>query len=179
VPAGPFQVGGDARAQDALPAGELWVDAFEISTLPVTMGEYCEFMNALAASDPEEAWRRSPRQDPGVHESGGQYWGRPAAGEPFVVPERDRDGDPWDPNWPVMVISWPDARAYAAWRSERDGVRYRLPSEAQWEKAARGVDGRIYPWGDELDPSLCAMRASFRGRPQPRPVGLFPTDVSV
>jgi len=96
-----------------------------------------------------------------------------------VVPERDRDGDPWDENWPVMGISWHDAKAYVAWRSERDGVTWQLPTEAQWEKAARGVDGRIFPWGDELDPSLCAMRTSFPGRPQPRPVGMFDSDRSV
>ncbi len=179
VPAGAFLLGGDPKAQDAAPREERWVDAFEISALPVTMGEYCEFINSLAASDPEAAWRRSPRQDMGVHESGGQYWERPAAGGPFVVPERDRDGDPWDENWPVMGISWHDAKAYVAWRSERDGVTWQLPTEAQWEKAARGVDGRIFPWGDELDPSLCAMRTSFPGRPQPRPVGMFDSDRSV
>jgi len=179
VAEGPCRLGGDAGAQDAGPRREARVRSFRMAEFPVTQGEYVEFINALAVEDPDEAWRRSPRQAQGVQGSGGQFWERPSPGEAYVVPEQDRDGDRWDPAWPVFGVSWEDAEAYAAWRSERDGVTYKLPTESQWEKAARGVDGRLLPWGDELDPSLCAMRASFRGRPQPRTVGLFETDVSV
>lgn len=55
---------------------------------------------------------------------------------------------------PVVGISWHDARSFCVWLNEKTGKagRFRLPTEAEWEKAARGTDGRIYPWGDEWDP---------------------------
>ena len=56
---------------------------------------------------------------------------------------------------PVTEVSWHEAMAYCAWLSRQTGRRYRLPSEAEWEKAARGVDARPYPWGDEWFDQRC------------------------
>lgn len=50
---------------------------------------------------------------------------------------------------PVVLVSYDDALAFAAWRGQQDGVTYRLPTAAEWEKAARGTDGRYFPWGNE------------------------------
>ena len=55
-----------------------------------------------------------------------------------------------DPNQPVVGVSWKDAMAYCAWRSKKENIVFSLPTEAQWEKAARGDDKRTYPWGNDL-----------------------------
>ncbi len=178
VPGGPYLSAADPLAQEPLPRGIVHVDGFFISALQVTMGEYAAFLTDSARTDPEQAWARVPRVQGGVREVSGQYWDRPAPGAPYRVPAVDRDGDAWDADWPVNAISWDDANAYVAWRSVRDGARYSLPTERQWEKAATGVDGRCFPWGDRFDATLCKMLHSRAGRPQPEPVGAFGTDVS-
>jgi eukaryotic-like serine/threonine-protein kinase len=175
VPGGPFQCGGDPMASDPLPEDRPVLPGFFISVLPVTMAAYQEFLSALHARDPDEAWKRVPRKNP----RSGHYFERPPDGGSYAFAEADPDGDRIDPAWPVMAVSWHDALAWGTWRSERDGVQLTLPSDLQWEKAARGVDGRLYPWGEGFDPTLCKMRQSRPGRPLPEPVGTFVTDVSV
>jgi toxoflavin biosynthesis protein ToxD len=80
---------------------------------------------------------------------------------------------PWPrANHPVAGLRAQDARAYAAWLSERTGHPWRLPTEAEWEYAAQGPDGLEYPWGEEFDPDAANTRET--GLHTTSPVGAFP-----
>jgi formylglycine-generating enzyme required for sulfatase activity len=68
---------------------------------------------------------------------------------------------------PVVNVTWRDALAYVAWLRERTGQPYRLPTEAEWEKAARGEDGRLWPWGDDWDVAYANCRPTGPGRTTP------------
>jgi len=179
VPQGPFRCGGDSLAPFSLEASRPWVDGFFAAVFPPTIGSYFEFLEALRQNDPDEAWSRMPRADVGISEGQGQYWDRPENDRPYVLPELDRAGDHWDPNWPVVSVSWDDAKAYATWLSGQHGRQYHLIRELEWEKAARGVDGRIHPWGDDFDAAVCKVSDSRSGIPRPEPIGAFPTDCSI
>jgi formylglycine-generating enzyme required for sulfatase activity len=69
-----------------------------------------------------------------------------------------------DDQLPVVGVSWYEARAYCEWLAEVTGRRYRLPTEAEWEKAARGTDERLYPWGDDFEAWRCNTRPSGLNR---------------
>ena len=71
------------------------------------------------------------------------------------TPPRGWDGDQFPADkgsHPVVNVSWDDANAYCKWLNEKTKKNYRLPTEAEWEKAARGEDERVYPWGNDFDP---------------------------
>ena len=72
----------------------------------------------------------------------------------------------------MVGVCWYEARAYCAWLSSQTDRVFSLPSEAQWEIAARGRDGRRYAWGNAFDPTRCnAFDAHVR---RPTPIGVFP-----
>lgn len=179
VPPGPFLYGGDPELPDTMPPWPTWEDGFLISTYPVTVAQYLDFINALRQEDPDLAWERVPRHTNGPDDVGGQFWERPRSGESYHLPAQNAPDRRWDPRAPIGSVSWYDAMAYAEWASARDGVHYGLPREKEWEKAARGVDGRLFPWGNEFDPTLCRMRDSRPDPPQAEPVGAFPHDTSI
>jgi len=77
---------------------------------------------------------------------------------------------------PVVNVRWHDAVAYCQWLTEKSIRTYRLPTEAEWEKAARGTDGRIYPWGNQWDEKLC--NTSEGGKGGTTPVGAYPDGAS-
>jgi eukaryotic-like serine/threonine-protein kinase len=177
VPGGPVNVGGDGSAISGLPESFVEVRDFAIARYPVTVAEYFEYLADLTPSDPEAARRRSPRV----------RGGRGVRQPPLVVldpdgsyelPFTDADGTVWHAEQPIVSVALEDARAYAQWRSGRDGVEYRLPTEREWEKAARGLDRRLFPWGDVFDASFCVMSESSPEPPDLPAVGAVPSDVS-
>lgn len=171
IPGGPCILGGDRLANSAISREERVVDDFAIAAYPVSCKEYLLFLNSLPLT---QALRHAPRAS-GIY--GGRIWW-PVEGGRLVIPQTDEAGGRWDPRFAVRSISRTDAEAYARWLSRQDGNPYRLPTEAEWEKAARGTDGRAFPWGDVFDASFCKMRDSRPGRAEPEPVGAFPTDRS-
>ena len=78
---------------------------------------------------------------------------------------------------PVVYVSWHDALKYCQWLTEATGKNITLPSEAEWEKAARGAnDALIFPWGNEFDAKRCNVNESGFGGTTP--VGIFPNGAS-
>jgi serine/threonine-protein kinase len=158
VPGGPFRCGGDDLAPGALPANVVELPSFAIHRFPITNREYLAWLLTLPEG---ERARHVPRRSP----DGGWFY----SPEEPVLPE----GDPlFSPDAPVVAISYDDASRFSADHG------WRLPTELEWEKAARGVDGRIFPWGNRFDATFCKMRDSRAGGPSPEPVGAFLADES-
>ncbi|MCB9746136.1 MAG: SUMF1/EgtB/PvdO family nonheme iron enzyme [Alphaproteobacteria bacterium] len=175
VPEGWALTGGDPEAFSALPSRRLWIDGFVIQRAPVTNAAWLAFLNALASEGRvDEALEYAPRElgrryaEPGAllvhHNSEGRF-------EPH-------EGSAWAPNVPITMITAQAAQAYARFVREGTGQPWRLPGELEWEKAARGVDGRSFPWGDHLDPTWCQMSLSQPGTGQAVDIERFPLDVS-
>ena len=176
IPAGPFLSGGDSQAGLIEPSqSNRWVNDFAIAKQPVTMKQYLVYLNSLAETEGVEAAQlRAPRISP----TGGRFLHVTSDGQ-FELPTEDGKAKTWHPGWPVAGVSWEDATAYCSWFGKKEGQELRLPTELEWEKAARGVDGRWFPWGWNIDPSLCNMRDSLEDRPSLCEVTAFPGDVSV
>jgi formylglycine-generating enzyme required for sulfatase activity/tRNA A-37 threonylcarbamoyl transferase component Bud32 len=175
VPAGWFWCGGELeQLTDPVPFRRVWAHPFVIAKHPVTNAEYVAFLNDLLAQGrAEEAARFVP-----VAQRAGAPTGIVRQGDAYALGV-DESGSAWLPRVPVVNVPWEHARAHAAWRSARDGLPWRLPFELEWEKAARGVDGRVYPFGSELDPAWCRTKASWTDQPGPVAVDAHPQDVSV
>lgn len=141
VPAGAFKMGdnfGDGEARER-PVHVVELDAFYIGKYEMTNGEWRKF-----------------RDDPGYDDA--KFWpgGRvmPKDQIPYWNDARNHGGGtPGSDEYPVMGVNWDAATAYCAWLSAQTGKKYRLPTEAEWEKAARGTDQRKYPWGNTIDHS--------------------------
>ncbi len=173
VPAGWFTTGDPMGVGPA--ARRVWVDGFCIQRDPVTNARYIAFLDALVARGRvEEALSHAPRER-AARAQGSLIYGRDTRGR-FVL-RADAEGHAWLPGYPVLLVDWHDAMAYASWWAERSGLPWRLPGELEWEKAARGVDGRQYPWGNHFDPTWACVRGSHRGARLPGEVDDWPLDV--
>ncbi len=167
VTGGPFAAGVDEREPRV-------TESFFIAKHAVTFGDYLAFLDDLSAGSAdglEEARRRQPRVPEKtllVEERG--RWRLPASGE--------REGQVLTEAMPVLGISWFDALAYCAWVSSRDGRLYTPPHEEEWEKAARGTDGRLFPWGDRYDSTFSNTIGTHEQGPRIAEAGTFPVDES-
>jgi len=173
VPAGWAWFGGDPEAADALPRHRRWVDSFVMARRPVTVGEWARFLDGEAVAEGvEAALRLAPRQTAGgamdhpllVPGAGGRF-----------VPVADPDGVVWELDWPVTLV---DNAACEAFLAALVGD-WRLPHSLEWEKAARGVDGRFFPWGDRFEATWVSCALSQAGPPRRVSVEATPEDCSV
>lgn len=160
IPSGEFVMGSEDADEDERPAHRVSVDDFLIAVHPVTQAEYSRFVR--------ETGYRAPAiyELPLVVTAGGPERERAfrAAGQPYVWMDSEAPKDRLD--HPVTLVRWDDAIAYCAWLSAASGRTVRLPTEAEWEKAARGgLEGRRYPWGDRLD----RTKANFLSEPSQKP----------
>ncbi|MGB0591141.1 MAG: bifunctional serine/threonine-protein kinase/formylglycine-generating enzyme family protein [Myxococcota bacterium] len=174
IPEGWVYIDGGAFRVGLEPSGkQVNLPPFAIMTYPVTCEQYLEFLNDIRLESPQLASSHAPR----IHEDAPSYFEQDESGH-YSLPEKDPEGDTWHPNWPIILVNYADCLAYAAWRGAKDGHQYRLPTSMEWQKAARGVDGRTYPWGYHFDATFCCMRDSAEGRAMPTPVGEFEVDTS-
>jgi formylglycine-generating enzyme required for sulfatase activity len=174
VPAGPFLMGStdeDDRAfGDEKPQHEQIISMpYAISRYPITNAQYAAFVRAGGYAE-------------------ARYWTKAgwAWRERRSVTGPEDYGAPYNlPNHPAVGVSWYEAGAFCRWLT--DELRHKgeltesqeiiLPTEPQWEKAARGTDGRIYPWGDESDSNLANYADTGIGTTSA--VGGFPGGVSL
>ena len=174
VPGGPFLYG-QGRERMVVDLAD-----FAMQELPVTFAAYGEFLAAVEAAEGRKAAEaRRPHTPSETYVERGEdgVW-RPLAN---IVegPAYERclraHGDGFLARIPVMGVSYDDAVAYCAWKTQASGAAWRLPTEEEWEKAARGADGRAFPWGEVEVASLAKCAQSFDEPPQPEPVGAFAT----
>jgi formylglycine-generating enzyme required for sulfatase activity len=157
IPAGPFWIGSLLNDRDAhdneKPRRELDLPAYEISRYPVTNAQYARFL----ADNPDYPV-------PYSNEERAHFYNWHS--EARIYPEGKADH-------PVVLVSWEDAMAYCRWLTGVTGRSCSLPTEEEWEKAARGglPDARRYPWGDEWGLGLCNTQEL--GRKGTTPVGEF------
>ncbi len=182
VPAGPFQMGSDkqvdAEAYEAeQPAHTLDLPAFWMGRHPVTNAQYAEFV-AAGGYGVSRYW---PEAEAAGYWKDGRFKGR-GDREPRVEPENY--GAPFNlHNHPVVGVNWYEALAFTRWLTERfqialpKGYAIALPSEAEWEKAARGAEGNKYPWGRDEPTGEHARFGALRGGGT-SPVDAFPRGAS-
>lgn len=197
VPAGPFTMGtsveqcvrahevpgtsaearADARAYCTRwesPPHQVTLPAFYIMRTEVTIAQYDRFVQATGARRPDD---RRRAQDPGTTRQDQSGVGIPAS--------EARRG----PHEPVTAVSWNEARAFCEWLGRGTTLTTQLPTEAAWEKAARGSDGRLYPWGNAFDGRRLNFADARSGQPwrdasvddgfaDLAPVGSFPQGAS-
>lgn len=141
IPAGDFFYQQEAQKR---PGKAFWMDKYE-----VTIGQYAEFLAALAA-DPAKAKSYDHPEQPASKTSH-----IPEKWDTYLAAAQAANNHPMNINCPVANVDWWDAWAYARWKG------HRLPTEEEWERAARGIDGRLFPWGNEPNTRAANLGADY------------------
>lgn len=133
IPAGEFIMGTDVQGANPNqnPAHAVYLDAFYIDKYEITNSQFADFISAGGYSN-RKFWTRE----------GWRFIKNNQIETPLYFGQNKISTEP---NQPVIGVSWHEANAYAKWAGKR------LPTEAEWEKAARGTDQRLYPWGSKMD----------------------------
>jgi formylglycine-generating enzyme required for sulfatase activity len=139
IPAGEFLMGSDPQQDEHAhisqqPQHRLFLPDYFLAKTPVTNAQYHAFLRVTGREAPE-----------------GWDWA-------YHTPPSGQE------DHPVVNVTWYDTRDYCRWLSEATGRVYALPSEAEWEKGARGNDGRFYPWGNQWDATHCNSAESGLGK---------------
>jgi formylglycine-generating enzyme len=161
IPAGEFLMGSDEGEDDERPAHRLRIEDFYVSLCPVTHADYARFVRETGYRVP------AVYELPLVVTAGGAERERSfrAASQPYLW--LDHTPPPGKADHPVTLVRHEDAVAYCGWLATATGRGFRLPTEAEWERAARGgTDGRRYPWGERLDRNM----ANFLADPSAKPL---------
>jgi formylglycine-generating enzyme required for sulfatase activity len=156
IPAGEFLMG-EGRERH-----ELFLPEYQLGKYPVTNAEYVRFIEAGGYQD-KSYWTEAGWQEVGQNQNEPRFW---------------HDARFNKPNQPAIGLSWYECVAYCRWLSAETSQLYRLPTEAEWEKGARGVDGRVYPWGNQFEASRLNVRDGDQQVCTITPVGIYPTGVS-
>jgi len=144
IPPGEFEMGANEYDNEK-PPHTVYLDGYRIGKYQVTVKQFGLFVK-------DTGYKAEAEKSGGAYTWTGKKW-------------EQKEGIDWknpgfkqEDNHPVVCVSWDDVLEYCKWLSGKKGVNFNLPTEAQWEKAARGTDGRKYSWGNP-DPS--GERANF------------------
>ena len=152
IPGGYFTMGSRFDPRE-YPPRNIYVKEFDIAHAAVTVNQYAAFAESGKAQD-KRWWSKEGWQ---WLQGSADGWGRENRTRPDAYEIQIRN-----PFHPVVGVTRFEAEAYCAWLSDQKKVVVRLPSEAEWEHAARGEDGRPFPWGEEFDASLANTFESDR-----------------
>jgi len=160
VPAGTFLTGSNAGRPDESPQRTVELSPYEIGVYEVTNAQFAIFVR-------EVGYLTTAEREMGSYLSSvGDF----VNGVSWKCPSGPDDSIEGKETHPVVHISFYDAVEYCEWLSGRSGRIFRLPTEAEWERAARGKNGRKYPWGDVIDPG----KANYTtGNGQTTPTGSY------
>jgi iron(II)-dependent oxidoreductase len=160
--------------EDEKPQHTVYMDAYYIDKFEVTNAQYKKFVDETNHPVPTESVEDIKEIFSEVFQSTGQLDVPEAyidavmdTCEPYIW--KNGTYPPGKADHPVVLVGWEDANAYAKWAGKR------LPTEAEWEKAARGTDGRTYPWGEEIDATKLNYDEHAGGTTK---VGAYPLGVS-